>query len=368
MPLAVLSDMGKGLLSALEVVFPGIPILICHFHFLRDIGKDLLDEDYRTLRNQLKKSKIRTALKNKARDFECKLGSRYKELAFVNADSKYAAVKTALLTIYWIFDASSLSGYGFPFDMRHFLFYKRLVAGYEKICELHTQIGCKPFYQLKKLLGRIADDMNFEQAVGNLEKNEKVLKEFREALKIAMPGGKDGLNDEGEQCEMKSISRKVSEFTNKYDSSNEKSHRKMLDQIAKYREKLFADPIPCKINGNDAFIQPHRTNNVMERVFRDLKRMLRSKSGSVSLKRQIGSMPPETLLVKNLENEEYLEMLLGETRCLEERFAQIDSHLFMSEFAKMRSRSKKIPTEAKNLIKKDGALDKIGNLFFAAAS
>jgi len=36
-------------------------------------------------------------------------------------------------------------------------------------------------------------------------------------------------------------------------------------------------------------------------------------------------MLPDTLLIKNLENEEYLEILLGGTRCLEERFAQIDS-------------------------------------------
>ena len=367
-PLAVSSDMGRGLLAALEVVFPGAPIRICHFHFLRDIGNDLLGEDYRTLRNKLKNSKIRTALKNKVRDFESKLGPHCQELAFVDADSENAAVKTALLTIHWIFDASSLSGCGFPFDMRHFLFYKRLVAGYEKICELHSLRESKPFYQLKKILGRIADDKDFEHAVGNLERNETFFNELGEALRIAMPGGKDGLNDEGEDCEMESISRKVADFTKKYDSSADKSHRKMLDQIAKYRDKLFADPIPCKIEGNDAFIQPHRTNNVMERVFRDLKRMLRRKGGSVSLKRPIGAMLPDTLLVKNLESEEYLEMLLGEAGCLEERFAQIDSHLFMSEFAKMRSHSKKIPTDAKKLIKRNGALDKIANLFLATAN
>jgi hypothetical protein len=57
-PLAVVSDMGKGLIGAIEEVFPGIPFLICHFHFLRDIGKDLLDDSYRDLRNRLTKSKI----------------------------------------------------------------------------------------------------------------------------------------------------------------------------------------------------------------------------------------------------------------------------------------------------------------------
>ena len=119
-PLAVSNDMDRGLLAALEVVFPGVPIRICHFHFLRDIGKDLLGEDYGTLRNKLKNSRMRTALKNKARNFESKRGPHCQELAFVDADSENPAVKTALLTIHWIFDASSLSRCGFPFDMRHF--------------------------------------------------------------------------------------------------------------------------------------------------------------------------------------------------------------------------------------------------------
>jgi hypothetical protein len=367
-PLAVVSDMGKGLLGAIEEVFPGIPCLICHFHFLRDIGKDLLEDDYRALRKLLKKSKIRTALKSKAKNFELKLGKHVKYLASMDADSGHAAAKTALLIIHWIFDASSLSGCGFPFDMRHFLFYKRLVAGYEKIRKLYGLKNCKPFYQLEKLLRRIINDKDFKQVVCNLEKNEIVFKELREALRIAMPDGKNGLNDEGVDCDMKLISEKVSEFTSKYDSSRDRAHHKMLDQIGRYHEKLFADPIPCNIDGNEALIQPQRTNNVMERVFRDLKRMLRRKGGAITLKRQIGAMLPDTVLVKNLENEEYFGMLLDGTRSLEERFAQIDKHLFMREFTKMRSQSKKIPAEAKILIKKDDALEKIEKMFFAAAS
>ncbi len=39
-PLALIHDMGKGILAAVGKVFPGVPDFICHFHFLRDIGKD----------------------------------------------------------------------------------------------------------------------------------------------------------------------------------------------------------------------------------------------------------------------------------------------------------------------------------------
>ncbi len=78
-------------------------------------------------------------------------------------------------------------------------------------------------------------------------------------------------------------------------------------------------------------------------------------------------MLPGTVLVKNLDNEDYLELLLDGASGLEERFSQIDSRLFLQEFLEMKSHNRKIPADAKKLIKEDQALDKIKKLFLAAA-
>lgn len=367
-PLAVVSDMGKGLLSAIENVFPEIPSLICHFHFLRDIGKDLLDADYRTLRNRLTQSKIRVALQSKAKDFEKKLGDQMEDLAKVDVDPELSSIKTMLLHIHWMFDTSSLSGYGFPFDMQHFVFYKRLILGYERIKRLHDTTGSKPLYQLIKLLARITYDRELKRTAMSLEQNEKIFGELRQALRIALPDGKQGLNDDGEACEMKTIAEKVGEFVEKYDSSVDRSHRKMIEQIQKYNDKLFADPIEAVVDGQVVDIQPQRTNNIMERFFRHLKRLLRRKAGSVSVKKSLTAMLPGTVLVKNLEDEEYLELLLNGASGLEERFSQIDRHLFLNEFAKMKSSHKKIPADARKLIREDHSLDKIEKMYLATAS
>ena len=366
-PLAIVSDMGKGLIGAVEEVFPGVLFLICHFHFLRDIGKDLLDDKYRDLRNRLTKSKIRVALKNKAKDFEKKLGKEMKELSKIDANPELASIKTALLFIHCMFDTSSLSGYGFPFDMKHFLFYNQLIAGYEKIKLLYNTKGGKPFYQLIKILDRIINDKDLKQTASFLEKNEAVFNELRQALRITLKDGKQGLNDAGENCAMKSISDKVDEFIKKYKLSENEYHQKMIEQIQKYYEKLFADPIKVMIAGKEVLIQPQRTNNIMEQFFRYLKRLLRKKSGNISVKRSLSAMLPGTVLVKNLDNEEYLELLLDGTSSLEERFSQIDSRLFLREFSEMRSHNRKIPADAKKLIKEERALDKIGELFLASA-
>ena len=66
-PKALVHDMGRGIISAVEEVFPGVVDFICHFHFLRDIGKDLLLDDYTALQKQLRKLKVRTLLRLRAK-------------------------------------------------------------------------------------------------------------------------------------------------------------------------------------------------------------------------------------------------------------------------------------------------------------
>jgi len=62
-PIALVHDMGSAILKAVRTVFPGCPDYICHFHFLKDIGKDLLDRDYSTIRRHLKTHRVRTHLR-----------------------------------------------------------------------------------------------------------------------------------------------------------------------------------------------------------------------------------------------------------------------------------------------------------------
>lgn len=56
-PAAIVSDMRPGILSAAEIVFPGVKHQYCHFHFLRNVGKGLMGDDYDHLRDIEKTSK-----------------------------------------------------------------------------------------------------------------------------------------------------------------------------------------------------------------------------------------------------------------------------------------------------------------------
>jgi hypothetical protein len=124
----------------------------------------------------------------------------------------------------------------------------------------------------------------------------------------------------------------------------------MTEQIDKYWEKLFADPITVTSSAGEVTIQPQRTNNILERFFRDLKRGTRRRSGTVSLNKTLRFMLTDTPIVKNLNNPEYLEIILDGCRTLEERFERIDSRLVAEKLKAEQRKHQTIGSEMKKII------------------
>ena len=69
-PVALVHDMGRGILRAAAQVFPNVPDFICHFHFLRDIGKDLMGREYDRIRIHMRSHRITGKLRNHARELK----------------------------------------------------------------------------------------------------------------------------------------------------------------------------------------------------------------------------------------------------------------------------------------------------------
>ena len=84
----------------------------------------------------------------------------------------------------------------------------------------------------------------------------------------------------------------------------------MITQLDKYWKKLFADPLPIDTPEGIMYIQPQRTNNILERFFRGEKRRGRKKSGMASLSKVLKAALADTPLVQNLKKSEYTEIIL----------------------------------------------------------
>ena len=71
---------------------------------------------------------------------------------------------------------------------------------------------------------------------------------------------------------------------------NDNAYHKMIEQIDKYWDKLFADPILVKTPTGEIWVQPQRTNNVLEQFFRNFKRDHRRTSGNNSITKKLQAM------------------------------------------------------------------------------
>ena len=99
----------------------------------------------------------------------------------------------------------------------------------------------KSFFQLWKLLDDMVKDKHLKKIVESIEDKVVVFDKLREAMRITLPNGKEGLNDEVDGTDIKTIEDKVKVYrdwlANKKDCME--TYSKMLEQIDKYWESSF---------------------------------------------------------------------------------------------------------------------------------
>ena len=374
-PAALVHDMGTGIQGAIREVFLGTPDFICHFHFLRDIGKDLLLYDYQIIKRCLKLHNIRTLLRQKARYLAGKLLLNSLTMTELKAGLKVGAIKSqdpklltaaAYLLIEWVFEAPSQSrGYGFPFDRPHYDFLNRLHEVYDRlgqIIDLHAKSqDIRTLMTVYRLLEKVITDDRLVRARENLKAKIEVFDRLRAAMRIAPLDGHDGLKDDGGEADLKSIETEVTKFRQWLvsDDGRKETYSKMIKQIDKYWEKLFADPLILETAKGRMTIHPQRTNNILERFFRGEKRLGRKRSGTKSLNKMLKAILSDTPLIRNLESEEYYRIILDGCFSLEERFSLIEAKQVMVKLKEEKCSQERIAPDIKRIIKQPDLPEKI---------
>jgi len=356
-PIAIISDMSQSIIKAASHVFPEVNHLICHFHFLRDIGKDLFRLEYNNINRFLKAFNIKDKLRKSIRELKSLIDNtpslhRCLEdyLARKNLEEPchdLPEIIAAYILLSWVIEAQVESkGYGFPFDRPHVDFIKRLHGSYQQLKELNVLLKksesiALPIRSIYNVLNDPALEHNWHSIKGKII----VFDQLRSAMRIAQVDGKDGLRSEGDY-DVKKIELAVKAFRNSSElkqlSSENFFYKKFVKQIDKYWSKLFADPIKVKTSsGETKLIFPQRTNNNMEHSFRGFKKDERQRTGTKSLRKQMHCVHPQRPLIKNLTNPEYLNIILNGKENLAERFADIDAKLVQDEMKKEREVARK---------------------------
>jgi hypothetical protein len=369
-PLACVHDMSKGILAAIQEVFPGLPDYICHFHFLRDVGKDLFGAEYDTLRQRLQTHGTVGRLRTRLRAWQNKIAAdaqlrpalaQLPDSGWPTQPLAQAPLLAAYLLGHWILAGLQQGqGYGFPFDRPLLTLAHRaqqVQAQMESQLSLHPSKDWRrdlPFHHLSQDLRGLVNDYLLGPTLQRLDTRSQLFDELRLALRLAPVTGHQGLNDEGEPVQMDTLQRAVQAFTEQVrarpDYASTLAFQKMLEQIERYGPKLFAAPLVVSTPEGKRTIQPQRTNNLMERFFRDFKRQCRHKSGCHSLGRTLRTLLADTPLVHNLQNPEYLKTLLDGRPTLEALFAEIDPTDVHQELEQAQQKHERIPRALKQFI------------------
>lgn len=348
-PIACVHDMGTGICKAVLQVFPDSRDFVCHFHFLRDIGKDLLNPAYTQLRNALRShaaTKHLSALARQARqqihmkniDF-APLISAIKDEQAIGDMQQTPLISTYLLVLWCLQGKKSGNGFGFPFDRPLLEFAQRLMTLSDCLPELQSHFSRtagkdrtenKIFSKFISKIQDIIQDSSFIQAIEDLQWRCLLFDDLRKKMRITEPGRGNGLNDDGTHEAMSSIRKGVKQFRTQLDKDRKLAGdmlcRKVAKQIDKYNDKLFADPVEVNTPSGSVTVYPQRTNNMLEQFFRGLRRGYRRKTGNNSMRKTLQAMLADTPLIKNLDNPDYLEILLNGNDSLEELFAELDSN------------------------------------------
>jgi hypothetical protein len=254
-------------------------------------------------------------------------------------DTSLPIAVTYFLALWALQGKHSGDGYGFPFDRPLFDFAQRLLDLYRRLPELlglllneNEPYENQSIFNLACEISNVAEDLELCGAVDELRWRSNVFDDLRKTMRIVQVDGGNGLNDEGTTEAMSTIRQGVEQFRKELDNDQnlKKDHLsiKMAEQIDKYGDKLFADPIKVDSPKGPITIYPQRTNNILEQFFRGERHAYRRKTGNNTMSRTLQAMLTDTPLVRNLDNPDYMKILLDGKENLEELFSQLDATHF----------------------------------------
>ena len=347
-PHAVVSDMAKGIKGAVQAVFGDIPHFICHFHFLKIIGLMLFEKENIALRKALSMAGVSGSLKT----MRGTLGKKFNKLSISEIEnflvqpekigkSRIASELTTYYLILSILDhGADGDGYGFPFDQRYLNFYQRLKDAYIMIKEVTTFYSNKTkndriIWKLYHMIKGVVEDPSLKKSVEQYEVKLAVFSDLREAFGTTPKSVNNGLTKMKEITsykEHKRIKNAVHKFLKEIEkkTKNEKdknicdSLSKMINKLNEYGGRLFVDPLVVEVENVKRTFFIHRTNNIVEQLFRWLNYGFRRIHGNHSIRRNLDNVPEQLPLVENLKNPNYMKLIFGEEKNIAEKFAEID--------------------------------------------
>lgn len=359
-PCAFMRDLGRGMRLATDNVVANlktpIPILACHFHFLKDIGKDLLEPGNTKLRNLFREFKITKNLRSLSRELGKIIGKEHLQAKqkVMNGLNKLDITKLILtekegiatirLLCQWILDYKNDSTkLQFPFDQPYLNFFNRcskmfFATQYFLDNTIKDKEVQKKLEKLANIIKPVISEVPFLSVVNNLEERIKLFNTLRDLLRMPSDNKNakwyEGNNLQQVMEELEIMEEAVNDYMQDLNNTRFKSIKsnhdlcKAYDIIIKHLEKhnkhLWGHAIHIHGQTGERFRLVDRTNNILEDFFNDLKRKERRRSGRKLLAHDFENLPAAAALALNLTKQDYVEIVCGSLDNLPKIFSEID--------------------------------------------
>jgi len=310
-PDAVVSDMSPAIGKAVGEVFENVPHKLCHFHFLKAVGKSLLEEKNRPQMISLKR------MKEMLTDNRKKLLGELEKRR--NAGHREDGMLFISLIDYVNDYQKDLSGEGFPFDLPVLAFHDRCEKAFNMIENIFREAKKEIPQEFCSIMMFVRNRLQEYFSYSHINQLRNLNAIFLELRDILHPSDKTettplnwGMLDAGIQVE--DIAEKLENFRVRAEKKTKtklspylmKAWKIVLNRLRKYEGKL--DPV-IEFNG-EKFILP-RTNNLCETGFRDCKRKARRTTGLKNLSNHMDNLPAQYFYTFNLDDPEYLKAVFG---------------------------------------------------------
>jgi hypothetical protein len=362
-PCAVMRDLGRAMIRATEDIVkdqnPNFPVLACHLHFLRDIGKDLLDPAHGKLRTLFRRTKVRPRLCALARDLGRKIGTdiakartdlatwqRMEDEGHVLPDGTVGLAAVRALA-QWVLDfPADAADDGFPFDRPYLDFHRRCARASRAVdAFLRTPPGDArvrgALDRLRSILAPTGSDVPFASVADTLTRRALLFDELRTVLRVVpKPTGRHETTptpptstDEALK-ELRDIQSAVDALiaslkARRPQRGPAQDTREAIDLVLKHLAThgghLWGHAIRLPETAGGGVRLVDRTNNCLEGFFHHMKHGERRRSGRKILTNDFEDMPAAAALARNLMCPDYLEIVCGRIEDLPRAFADLDA-------------------------------------------
>lgn len=360
-PCAIMRDLGRAVTEA-AAAFAGseqkpIPVLACHYHFLADIGEDLLEAGHNHLRDLFRSAKLlpqlRAFVRQHGRCLAESIGKGRDALAqWLAQPDQVQPIPDGIsgITIVrslaqWVLDYhADGDGKGFPFDRPWVDLYCRclqLSAATQTFLRdppADTKVR-KSLATLQRILRPVDCDVPpFASTGASLLKRAELFDRLRSALRLEdkRSPSEAGNSPELAVQKLNDVQSAIETLTASLRTERPargpaKDVRQAIDVVLSHLDRHGANlwghaiPLPGQFGAGQLVRLVDRTNDILESLFHSIKHGERRRSGRKFLTQDFETLPPAAALAQNLRCADYVSIVCGSLDGLPEAFAQLDA-------------------------------------------